>query len=94
MIGEVDANGDGQINFEEFVNMMTFWSDPAHLYKDYFGKATVLTEVYILLFHVCIYAFVQISIISIFYILIWLKWAEIQMLLNFAVKKARKVGSI
>ena len=25
MIEEVDANGDGQINFEEFVNMMTFW---------------------------------------------------------------------
>ena len=24
MIEEVDANGDGQINFEEFVNMMTF----------------------------------------------------------------------
>ena len=26
MIEEVDTNGDGQINFEEFVNMMTFWS--------------------------------------------------------------------
>ena len=25
MIEEVDVNGDGQINFEEFVNMMTFW---------------------------------------------------------------------
>ena len=24
MIEEVDTNGDGQINFEEFVNMMTF----------------------------------------------------------------------
>ena len=45
MIEEVDANGDGQINFEEFVNMMTFWYTgqvtswyTPHLSKDYFGK--------------------------------------------------------
>ena len=43
MIEEVDANGDGQINFEEFVNMMTFWSD-THLSKDYFEEVTVVSK--------------------------------------------------
>ena len=38
MIEEVDANGDGQINFEEFVNMMTFWYTD-HMSKNYFGKS-------------------------------------------------------
>ena len=73
MIEEVDANGDGQINFEEFVNMMTFWY--FHTMQRWLS---ILAAKYLLYF-----------MISIFHILLWKKAEQNttkQKLLDFGVK--------
>ena len=63
MIEEVDANGDGQINFEEFVNMMTFWSDTLLTCpKITLRRSLLLAKVYPLcmISTFCIYVFLRI----------------------------------